>query len=210
MGYFRDSVSVKETTPHSKVKEVVWSNSCFQQIDSEIVKDMSAFFRKAQSADVFHYDCDGITIFEENGKKYMFLSELKSTFDSRDILHAREQIISSYIKINMAMNLLHCYNANEFIAKGFIVCLPHQKEYVRDLHKAQFLPGGSQYKEEAKLVLDLCYRNDSKKTIIKPSDCYKLKGLPLGDRCLFNEMELYLIEVPHGTERITLNVNDYI
>jgi len=32
---------------------------------------MTSFFQKAGSSDIFHNDCDGITIFEENGKKYL-------------------------------------------------------------------------------------------------------------------------------------------
>ena len=99
MEYSNKDISIKETSSQSKVKELIWSNSCFQYIDPTIVKDLTSFFQKANSSDIFHSDCDGITILEENGKKYLFLSELKSTFDSSDVFHAREQIISSYIKI---------------------------------------------------------------------------------------------------------------
>lgn len=209
MEYCRDNISIKETSAQSKVKELIWSNSCFQCIDATIVKDMTSFFQKAGSSDIFHNDCDGITIFEENGKKYLFLSELKSTFDSNDIFHAREQIISSYIKISMLMHLLRCYNKEDFIAKGFIVNLSPNENYLRDMYRAQFLNRGNNYREESDFILKLCYGKE-KKTVLKSTDCYKLKTLPLGDKCLFNEMELYYIEVPEKSSSIKLDVHDYI
>ena len=192
MEYFNKDISIRETSSQSKVKELIWTNSSFQCIDPTIVKDLTSFFQKANSSDIFHNDCDGITILEENGKKYLFLSELKSTFDSRDVFHAREQIISSYIKINMVMHL------------------PPNKDYLRDLHKEQFLDCNNQYNAESEFVLDLCYGNKEKKITLKPNDCYKLKKLPLGDRCLFNEMELYYIEVAEDCSSIKLDVHDYI
>ena len=210
MEYSNKDISIKETSSQSKVKELIWSNSCFQYIDPTIVKDLTSFFQKANSSDIFHNDCDGITILEENGKKYLFLSELKSTFDSSDVFHAREQIISSYIKINMVMHLLRCYNKDDFIAKGFIVGLPPNKDYLRDLHKEQFLDCNNQYNAESKFVLDLCYGNKEKKITLSPNDCHKLKKLPLGDKCLFNEMEFYYIEVPAGCNSIKLDVHNYI
>lgn len=210
MEYHNNDISIKETSSQSKVKELIWTNSSFQCIDPTIVKDLTSFFQKAKASDIFHNDCDGITIFEENGKKFLFLSELKSNFDSGDVFHAREQIISSYIKISMLMHLLRCYNKEDFVVKGFIVGLPPNKDYLRDLHKEQFLDCNNQYSAESEFVLNLCYGNKEKKIILKPIDCYKLKKLPLGDKCLFDEMELYYIEVPEGCSSIKLDVLNYI
>lgn len=40
--------------------------------DPAIVKDLTSFFQKAGAADIFHNDCDGITVLEENGKNIFF------------------------------------------------------------------------------------------------------------------------------------------
>lgn len=49
-----------------------------------------------------------------------------------------------------------------------------------------------------------------KKIIIKPSDCHKLRSLPLGYEGLFEEIELYYIEVPVGCSSVKIDVHDYI
>lgn len=210
MEYSREDVSIREISSQSKVKELIWSNSCFQCIDPAIVKDLTSFFQKAGAADIFHNDCDGITVLEENGKKYLFLSELKSNFDSTDIFHAREQIISSYIKFNWLMHLLPCYNKKDFVVKGFIVGLPPKKDYLRDLYKQSMLDFTNHYHAESDFVLRLCYHNSQKKIMIKPSDCHKLRSLPLGYEGLFEEIELYYIEVPVGCSSVKIDVHDYI
>lgn len=209
MEYCKGAVSITENSSSAKVKELIWSNSDFHKIDSTIVKDMKSFFETAKSSDIFFLDCDGIVIFEKKGRKYMFFSELKSSFDTSDIDHAKDQIISSYLKINMLMHLLRCYNYDEFVIKGFIACLPPKQEFLRDLYRQQFLKPGSKYKTDAEFVIDLCYCKE-KKTKLVPTDCFKLKGLPLGNTGIFKEIEFNFVEVPEGTSSITLDVDNYI
>jgi hypothetical protein len=209
MEYCKDTVSIKETSSTAKVKELIWSNSDFHKIDSTIVKDMTSFFQKANSSDIFHFDCDGIVIFEKKGKKYMFFSELKSTFSISELFSAKDQIISSYIKINMLMHLLPCYNCDDFVIKGFIACLSPKKEFMRDLYRKQLLKRGSKYKTEAEFAIDLCYYKDKKITLV-PTDCFKLKGLPLGNTGIFKKIEFNYIEVPDKTSSITVDVDNYL
>ncbi len=209
MEYCRRAVSVKESSSTAKVKELIWSNSDFHKIDSTIVKDMTSFFQKANSSDIFHLDCDGIVIFEEKGKKYMFFTELKSTFNKSELFSAKDQIISSYLKINILMHLLPCYNCDDFVIKGFIASLPPKREYLRDLYKQQFLKPGSQYQTDADFALNLCYFKDKKITLV-PTDCFKLKGLPLGNTGIFKRIEFHYVEVPDGTSSITLDVDNYL
>lgn len=209
MEYCKGTISIKESSSSAKVKEIVWSNSDFHRIDPNIVKDMTSFFKIANSSDIFHLDCDGIILFEKDGKKYMFFSELKSTFDTSDIFHAKDQIISSYIKINMIMHLLRCYNSNDFIIKGFIVCLPPKPGFLRDLYRQQMCKPGSKYKEDAEFTLELCYCK-SQKTTLTPKDCFKLKSLPLGDKGIFRSIDFHYVEVPSGMNSITLDVDNYI
>ena len=210
MEYHRGCVSIKEQSQSAKVKEIIWRNSDFQYIDSAIVKNMSSFFRQSSASDIFCLDCDGIMLFEDaDGRKYMFFSELKSTFDTSDIFHAKDQIISSYLKINMIMHLLRCYNSDDFIVKGFIICLPPNKNYLRDLSKQQMLNRKSKYKTEAEFTIDLCCTKE-KKTVLEPLDCHKLRGLPLGNTGIFKNIEFHYIEVPNGCSSIEIDVNSYL
>lgn len=211
MEYHKGSISVKEKSASAKVREVVWCNADFQYIDPTIVKDMTSFFQKSGAPDIFHADCDGIMIFEGNdGRKYMFFSELKSSFDSSDIFYAKDQIISSYLKINLIMHLLRCYNPDDFIVKGFIMCLPPDRNYLRDLYKQQFTKPGSKYSTEADFTLDLCYNKEKQRVLLTPSDCHKLKGLPLGNTGIFRNIEFHYIEVPKGCSTITLDIAQYL
>lgn len=210
MEYRKENVSIREKSADAKVKELRWHNANFQCIDAAIVKDMTSFFQKSGSPDIFHSDCDGILLFEGgNGHKYMFLSELKSTFDASDVYHAKDQIISSYLKINLIMHLLRCYNSDDFIVKGFIACLPPNPNYLRDLYKQQMYKPGSRYQTEAEFVLDLCY-NKEKKTIVRPRDCHKLKDLPLGSTGIFKEIEFHYVEVPEGCDSTELDVSEFL
>lgn len=207
--YERDSVTIREREKAAKVRNVVWTNSCFQHIDPSITKDQSDFFRQANSSEIFHLDCDGITLFEANGRKYMFLSELKSTFDSGDIYHAKNQILSSFLKINMLMHLTIGYRIEDYIVKGFIFSRPFKKSYMIDLYRAQFTSPKRKYTTEAQFILDLCYHGHSR-TTLTPNNVYELKGLPLGERGIFRKIEMHHIAVPEGTDSIALDVNNYL
>lgn len=207
-GYSLRSLTIKETDIQAKVKEVIWTNSDFQNIEQKVVKDMTSFFQKAGTDDIFHHDCDGIMIFEEGGKKYMFFSELKSTFDSSDIYTAKDQIISSYLKINMLLNLLQNYKTEDYIVKGFIFSYPPPPSYIYELNRSRYFPEKSKYKTESEFILDICHFGTSTK--LTPLSCHKLKGLPLGDRGVFHEIEIHHIQVPKGDSSITLDVQKYI
>ncbi|GHT39918.1 hypothetical protein FACS189437_04670 [Bacteroidia bacterium] len=207
MHYGRRVVSIWEKDANAKVNEVKWINSDFDYIDTEIVKDLTSFFRLSQSHEIFHKDCDGIIVLEENGKKYIFLSELKSSFDTSDLYSAMHQIISSYIKINMVLHLLINYRNSDYIFKAFIISLPPQRDYISTLHKQLMLPSSSQFKVDADFSAELYVH---KKVKLKATECEKLKGLQLGSNCLFKDLEFYYIDVPHGQNSITLDALSYL
>lgn len=78
----RGSVDIVEHDKGASIKRVTWTNSDFFHLNHDLAKDMKPFFEGAMAPDIFWKDCDGIIFFEKEGKKYMFLTELKSKFDS--------------------------------------------------------------------------------------------------------------------------------
>ncbi len=207
---YSGSVDISEKDSQAKVRKLTLANgTCFQYIDTAIVKDMTSFFQKANTDEIFHHDCDGMVIFDGNdGKKYLYIAELKSTFDSSDIYYAFKQIISSLVKIQMLLSLLPCYNPSDFVCKAFIVSLPPNAQYLRDLQRKSISNKSNRYLTETEIVLLLCYGNDKdKKLIVKPQDCHFFKDLPITG---FKEIELRHISVPAGNDSITLDVNSYI
>lgn len=206
-GYAMNSYTIHEPNVDVKVKDVVWINGNFQYFDNTIVKDMSGFFQLAHAADAFKMDCDGIFLVQGTSKKYLFLCELKSSFDSSDIYHASEQIISSFIKINAILNILPNYNINDIEVRGFIFSRPADKKLYRDFYKKS-LSSKSKYCTEPELVINICY--GKKNYVLRPKDCYILKDLPLGNNGVFSQIEFYHIDVPDPQLNITLDVRNYI
>ena len=211
-GYAENTHIVHETSDDSKVKEVIWINSDFQFFDTNIVKDLTGFFSKArctEDASIFSLDCDGAFLVQGDKHKYLFLNELKSTFDAGDIYHASNQIVSTYIKLNMILNLLPNYQKQDVKVKGFIFSRPANKKYLRDLYRESI---GKKYKytTESQLILDLCYNNKQQKVIIKFSQCHKLKDIGLGDNALFDELELYHIDVEEPNTSITMDTSKFL
>ena len=202
----KETITFTENEKKAKVKSITWTYPIIHSIDPNIVKDLKSFFNKANAHNIFNYDCDGIFICEKDHQKYLIFNELKSTFDSNDIFHAKEQIISSYLKINLISHLLVGYKSEEFKIKGFIFSLAPEPSYIQDLHQKSFFPPDSKFNKESEFVTDLLIRN---KTIYNPRDLYSLKGMPLGERGIFNIIELKHISVPKEGS-ITLNLDDFL
>lgn len=122
MNYSKDGVTIIESSPSAKVKSVTWNGCGIQNFDTHIVKDMTSFFRIARASNILYDDSDGFFLFNVEGQKYMFINELKSTFDTREIYHARNQIVSTFIKMNMLLNLFQGYNPDDFIIRVSSLC----------------------------------------------------------------------------------------
>lgn len=211
-GHVKNKYTVHESSNNSKVKDIIWINSNFQYFDTNIAKDLKGFLSKVRhpkDASIFSLDCDGTFLVQGDKNKFLFLNELKSTFDSKDIYHASNQIISTYIKLNMILNLLPNYQKQDIKVKGFIFSRPADKRVLRDLFRKS-IKERRKYLTEYQLTLDLCFNNKQKKIIIKPSMCHKLKDIPLGENALFDEMELYHIDVMEPNTSITMDTSKYI
>ena len=192
-----------------QVTKVVWNGADFQHMDHQLAKDMQSFFDKAGSPDAFRYDCDGVMLFEIGGKKYMFLTELKSGFDTEKLHHAKTQIISSFLKTNMLLHLSACYRLEDYIIKGFIIGYPPKPDFIIDAHRGSMLSPRKK-EREFDLAKRLFINNSSHSIKLRPTDFFCLRGLPLGDRGIFPKIELHYIEVTPPDTQISLSVNSFI
>ena len=206
---YKNTCVIDEANDGAKVKQVIWKNANFECIDSKIAKDLSRFFVPAKSADIFKLDCDGAFIVEKRDKAYLFLIELKSSFIPCHIYKASNQIISTYIKLNMILGLLPNYVKDKIIVKGVIFSRPCDEKSLRDLDRSSLLPPNNKYVTETELTRHFV-ENKGKKMTIKPIQCHKLKDVPLGSNALFKEMELYHIEVPNPKDSITMDASKFI
>lgn len=192
MEYIEDNAEVTEVSLNARVKKVVWKNSGCQKFDPEIVKNFSSFFNLSDSDNFFKKDCDGILLFDdEQGSKNIVLCELKSTFDTTDLYTAYKQIVSSFVKICALMYFLPNFNKTDLKAKGFIFTKPKNTQFLRDLSKKKML-SEPETREEV-FVRNICAEEPP--YVVTPKNCPFIKSLGIGSAVLFDELELYHIEV---------------
>jgi hypothetical protein len=209
IGYVKGSYKIHESSVESKVKEITWKNANFQVFNADIAKDLTGFFRSAKSGEIFWFNCDGVFLFQGECNKYLFLCELKSAFDSSDIYHASNQIISTYIKLSMILNLLPNFRKDEVIVKGFIVSRPPDKSYLRDLHKQSMMGKKSKFTTEAEFCYELCYNRDQT-YMVNFRECHQLKDIPLGSETIVDHIEFHHIPVKAPDTSITIDVMQYV
>lgn len=206
--YSANNYTVHELSTDSKVKDITWTNANFQIFDPNIAKDLTGFFQSAKAGDIFHFNCDGVFLIQGESKKYLFLCEMKSTFDSSDIYHASNQIISTYIKLTMVLNLLPNYRKNEVIVKGFIISRPADNKYLRDLHKKSMMGYKSIFTTEAEFCYELCYNNPPT-YVMEFKNCHQLKDIPLGLETIADRIEFHHISVNEPNTSITVDAMQY-
>ncbi|SNU03318.1 hypothetical protein SAMN06298211_101504 [Prevotellaceae bacterium MN60] len=206
--YTEGIYTVYETSADSKVKGLTWTNANFQIFNPDIAKDLTAFFDKAKAGDIFNFNCDGVFLFQGTTQKYLFLCELKSTFDSSDIYHACQQIISTYIKLSMVLNLLPNFRKDDVIVKGFIVSRPAEKTYLRDLHKLTMMGCKSNFTTEAEFCYELCY-NSAETYMMQFKNCHQLKDIPLGSETITDRIEFHHINVLAPNSEISIDAMKY-
>lgn len=205
----KGKVEIIEHESGAKVKKVTWVGSEFDHFDHTLAKDLKGFFELAGSPDVFMHDCDGVILFEEDGRKYMFLTELKSNFCTQKLHEAKTQIASSFLKTNMLLHLSLCYKLEDYIIKGFIVGRPPKSDFKVTLHKGSML-SDKQKEREYDLAKKLLIQNPTQSVTFRPYQMFCLRGLPLGDRGIFPKIELHFIEVHEPASEITLDIRNYI
>lgn len=211
----KDAVShIVERDKGASFTNVDWTNGYFMTFDPSIAKDMTSFFAKYGAPEVFQKDCDGVMIFEEKEQRYLYLTELKSSFDARRICEAKTQLLSTYLKINMLLNLTQGWKNEKTIVKGFIVSPGPDKnkraEWKRDARAAKYSSNRFRYSDTI-FCGKLLGCTDSKiPLLLKPQESHHLAPCRLGERGIFPEIELHYVEVPAGQTSMTLDARDYL
>lgn len=163
-------------------------------IPNTLVKDDSSIFVKAGTKDLLREDCDGILLTEQEGKKYLYLCELKSTFSTQQITKAKNQLIGSYLKLHSLFSLLQAYHPEEWIVKGIIVSFAPDTETVNLLSKNR----------EQNKAYDFCfclYRD--KKYTMPAANCQQFFA-PLN----LPELTLHYLAVPGKQKEFSVNFRD--
>lgn len=163
-------------------------------IPNTLVKDDSSIFVKAGTKDLLREDCDGIFLTEQEGKKYLYLCELKSTFSTQQITKAKNQLIGSYLKLHSLFSLLQAYHPEEWIVKGIIVSFAPDTETVNLLSKNR----------EQNKAYDFCfclYRD--KKYTMPAANCQQFFA-PLN----LPELTLHYLAVPGKQKEFSVNFRD--
>lgn len=205
----KEKTVIFEHSNDAKIKKVVWRFPLFHSLDPKIAKDLKILKDKMEGNPIFGYDCDGIFICEKGGKKYFIFNELKSTFDSSDIFHAKQQIISSYLKLNMLLHVTQGYRNEDFEIKGFIFSHPPKPSYLKVIKDSLRFPPFSKLRLDGEFTGDFIETHKGRKTY-KPNELTSLRGIKLGERGIFREMELFHIAVPEGSDTIELDLDIFL
>ena len=102
------NVEVVETCPKSNMdfRRLVVTGCRGYVFPREFAADSVAFYGKANSRPPMKFNSDGIFWAEIKGRKCLFICELKSSFASEQIAHAKEQIIGTLLRLKAQMSIL--------------------------------------------------------------------------------------------------------
>ena len=206
---FGATSSIHENGADATFTDLTWTNAEFLTFNPAIAEDMSGFFTKHSARQVFLKNCDGVMMFEEDGRRYLYLSEMKSSFKFDDIAEAKSQLLSTYLKLNMLLNLASGYHNEDITVKGFIISHGPDAEKKADLRKYRQLPEKKRKKAHYNFCLKLLEKG-KKGWHIRPSESYNLAPCRLGERGIFPELELHYVEVPAGQTSLTLDARKYL
>ncbi len=80
-------------------------------------------------------NCDAIHVFEHNGKKYLMLSELKSGYNTNDIIKAKEQLVGTYLNLMAILHMLQGFDAHDYHIFGVIAAYKPSDEVLSAISK---------------------------------------------------------------------------
>lgn len=109
----------------------------------DLVSQTASFASAAQKnaglpeshSDVMRLNCDKVILFEREGQKHILFCELKSSFSSDEIAHAKDQIVGSLVKIRSLFQSLQGFDAKEYKYIGLIASFKPTEEQLNALSK---------------------------------------------------------------------------
>lgn len=216
MVWFADKHTVTETGKKATFTQLTWTNARFLVIDAALAKSLRGFFEDNKSVSLFYDDCDSLMLFEHAGQRYFYASEMKSSFDTTRIAHAKEQLISSILKLNMLLNLTQYWQIEKTKVKAFIIA-PCPKdpelidEWIRDWQKKEH--GDRRVKSNPVTIFCgklLWHWRKGKPLLITPTNSFHLGPCKIGERGFPSCMELRFIDLPAGASTLTLDALSFI
>lgn len=174
--------SSKVTYMNFKLQDhTIWS------INKSALNDMNKFISSDNGKVYLSHECDGILICDYNGKKYLVIIELKSSYTVTNIKKARLQLQASYVKIMSILNMLDGCNIDDFECCCFIVSLEPDAETISHFRKRALLLGNKYCIE--KFCLKLAKSKDKKVLLERKfSEIIKLK---INSKLIFNILPIY-------------------
>lgn len=140
-------------------------------------------------------DCDGIFVTEKEGKRYLFLCELKSRFIVKEIVSAKDQIIGSYLKIHALLSLLQDYKQEEFEIRGIIASFSPTDEMLSFMSKKM---------ENDRGAIQFCYNLNRDSIYQIPKDSCLCYYKPL---CM-NGITIHYIPIQNKSSEFTVQLVD--
>lgn len=143
--YFTDSCKVEETenVGTEAFRELTLTGFDGYGFPHNLVAHTVSFAERAQNnlltsgnhSDVMRLNCDKVVLFELEGQKYILFCELKSTFSADVIVHAKDQIVGSLVKIRSLFHTLQGVILDEYKPIGLIVSFQPTDEQISVLSK---------------------------------------------------------------------------
>lgn len=176
---------INESNEKASVRQLSFDIQESVVVDTTFVKSLSRFFQSNKSDEVFGKECDGIILFEHNDKNYCFLVELKSAFDTKEIDKAQKQILSTHVKLNMALGLLADYSKSDFEFIGIIASQKPTDNRLRWIESMNRLPDDDPAKKPHLFPIKLFFENYLEE-----------KSYRLNPNCMYEKMKYCHVTVP--------------
>lgn len=202
--YFTDSCKVEEPENADKVafRELTLTGFDGYSFPHDLVANTVTFADRAQNnllrsgnhCGVMRLNCDKVVLFELEGQKYMLFCELKSTFSSYEIGHAKDQIVGSLVKIRSLFHTLQEVKLDEYKPIGLIVSFQPTDEQINALSK----------NEDMKSVFAIRLNADRKYNMPEVNTNRYFHPLNVGT------IDFYYLPVPERQKTYSVDINTII
>lgn len=156
----------------------------------ELMGRASSFASMSGHKGVLALDCEQVVLFEHNGKKYILLCELKSNYICENIVHAKDQIVGSSVKMKSLLSSLQGFDKSEYKIIGLIVSFEPTEEQITNITK----------NEGPKSAFAIRLQADKKYSMPAARTNRFFKPLEVGD------IDLYYVAVPDRRTAYTIDI----